>query len=310
MTNPNLLNDKGYAPIHEVASACEAKNAEIKKILAEGGELDLRSRNGRTALHYACYSGNHHIAKLLLSLGADANAEDDEGYTPIFMAVEGCNAVILLLADAGADINKVSHKKTAPIHNACKIGKLGAIKNLIALGASLEGELHAEKSLIRLVIESFKNVFPSSALQMVRMLIKGGAEVGVCDVITGESELHLVAEMSIDRYNGDKYGEIMKILINAGSNPWLRDQRARTPISMVNERIVEVMKPALKKYIKKKEIAIVTKIETVLELKAFFFNQSKLGKPEVYELLTEGAPAKKYFEEALNLPGVTIDNHA
>lgn len=310
MDDVNSLNEKGVAAIHLAAAACGAKNLDIKNLLEQGAELELLSKYGRTALHYSCHNGNHHIVKLLLSLGADPNIEDAEGHTPIFMAVEGCNAAINLLVEAGADLNKVSSFNTTPISLACKIGKVGAIKNLLDLDASLDCENVSAKSLIRLVIESFKSAFPSSALQMVRMLIKSGAQVGACDVKTGQSELHLIAERAADRSYGEKYSEIMKVLINGGANPWQVDNAKVSPISMTSESAIAVMQPALKKYVRKKEVSVATKITTVLELKAFFFNQSKLSKSEVYELLPDNTPAKKHFEEALALPVFLIDGKA
>lgn len=310
MENVNFLNKNGVAPIHIAAAECGAKNADVKNLLAQGAELELKSEYGRTALHYACHNGNHHIVKLLLSLGSNPNIEDKEGYTPIFMAVEGCNAAINLLAEVGADINQKSGKNTTPLMLACKIGKVGAIKNLLELNASLDCEEVSEKNLIRLVIDSFKSAFPSSAMQMIRMLIKNGAKVGATDITTGKNELHLLADRASHGLYGQSYSEIMKVLINAGANPWQVDRTDVSPISMTNESAISVMQPALKKYVKKKELAIAAKITTVLELKAFFFNQSKLSKSEVYDLLPEGSPAKKHFEDVLALPGLVIEGKA
>jgi len=62
---------------------------------------------GRGALHYACLDGDAPLADLLLAHGADANARDAEGITPLMAAVGATADVatvdVLLRAGARAD---------------------------------------------------------------------------------------------------------------------------------------------------------------------------------------------------------------
>lgn len=305
--NVNLPDEEGYFAIHRAVVSSEAKNADLRKLLGLGADIEALNAKGRTALHLACLYGNHHLVKLLIAEGANVNSVDSEGYTPIFMAVEGSNSSILLLAEAGADIEAVSGKRQTPLMHACEIGKVGAVKNLCELGANANVDQFSDKSLIAMTTSSFKSIFPTNALQMVGSLIKAGAKVDAKDLATGQTELHLVASCTKDRWSADGYYQLMKLLVNAGANPWRGDDKGNSPLSMIEEKGLEVLRPALKKYIRKKEIAIASNIKTIVELKAFFFNQSKLTKREVYELLTPGTPAKQHFHETLALPPITIE---
>ncbi|PIA69629.1 ankyrin repeat domain-containing protein [Pseudomonas sediminis] len=304
----NTPDEDGYYPLHHAAMDECAKNEDVKALLVAGAELEARTRHGRTALHLACLSGNHHIVKFLISVGANIAAIDEDGNTPIHMAVEGSNSSIKLLLDAGAQIDPINNERKTPLIFACEIGKVGAIKNLCDSGANTKIDQYSEKTLIRLAIDSFKSIFPSNAQQMINSLIKAGAEVGRKDPLTGKTELHIIAELTHDKWDGEKHLNTLKLLINNSGNPWERDKDGKSPISIIKNQDIESLKPALKKHIKGREISIATSIETIAELRAFYFNQSKLGKNELYELLRDGTPAKQYFTETLSLPSALIES--
>ena len=304
----NTPDEDGYYPLHHAVMDECAKNEDVKVLIAAGAELEARTRHGRTALHLACLSGNHHLVKLLISVGANIAAIDEDGNTPMHMAVEGSNSSIKLLLDAGAQIDPINNERKTPLIYACEIGKVGAIKNLCDYGANARIDQYSEKTLIRLTIDSFKSIFPSNAQQMINSLIKAGAEVGRKDTLTGKTELHIIAALTHDKWSGDKYLNTLKLLINNNGNPWERDNDRNSPISAIKDQDIEPLKPALKKYIKGREVSIATGIETIAELRAFYFNQSKLGKHELYELLRDGTPAKQYFTETLSLPSTLIES--
>ncbi|WP_445168964.1 ankyrin repeat domain-containing protein [Mycolicibacterium sp. Dal123E01] len=106
-----------------------------------------RDRAGRTPLHYAVGDspvGLDHTAALdnptlqaenrektneyilantrrLLAGGADPNAMDDEGFTPLHFAAQfDCVEVIRLLLDAGATVDVASRNGTTPVHKALR----------------------------------------------------------------------------------------------------------------------------------------------------------------------------------------------
>ena len=69
-----------------------------------GAEVDLATRHGYTALHFACQNGFPSTVALLLQYRADTNVQTEEGYTALLLGCYGGHKDIttaLLKADAG-----------------------------------------------------------------------------------------------------------------------------------------------------------------------------------------------------------------
>jgi len=62
--------------------------ARIKLLLARGVHADARSEDGSTALHVCAQQALSKGAQVLLDHGADANARDLLGFTPLHWAVQ------------------------------------------------------------------------------------------------------------------------------------------------------------------------------------------------------------------------------
>jgi ankyrin repeat protein len=74
-----------------------------KQALAEGADVNLRIKQGSTALHWAAALGRKGLAELLLDHGADVNTVDELGWTPVFLAAnEGFGSIVALLLERGA----------------------------------------------------------------------------------------------------------------------------------------------------------------------------------------------------------------
>jgi len=77
----------------------------IRKLLAQGEDVNGRDERGRTALHYAGGRGNVETIELLLDGKADVNAQDASGVTPLqFAAAQGRSRAAAVLLEHGADI--------------------------------------------------------------------------------------------------------------------------------------------------------------------------------------------------------------
>ena len=73
----------------------------VKKMLADGIDVDVRNEENRTALMRCTRRGRKQVTQLLLDAGADVNAVDDNLKTPIMGAAKkGHEEVVEMLIDA------------------------------------------------------------------------------------------------------------------------------------------------------------------------------------------------------------------
>lgn len=87
--------------------AIEAGDMETVTKITDSGVSSVNERDflGRTALFEAVSTGNHDIARFLITRGADVNISEVNGITPLMEAASAGDAEIVnLLLDNGADI--------------------------------------------------------------------------------------------------------------------------------------------------------------------------------------------------------------
>ena len=76
------------APDISINEAAYTGNIEaVKQHLAAGTDVNAKSGNGKTPLHYAAWNGHKEIVELLISKGADVNVKNDADETALDWAV-------------------------------------------------------------------------------------------------------------------------------------------------------------------------------------------------------------------------------
>ena len=80
--------------------------AGVQRELACGADVNAKNDHGGTPLHYAAYrNDNSAVIEALLEAGADVNAKNDDGNTPLHWAGFNENAVVTeALLNADADV--------------------------------------------------------------------------------------------------------------------------------------------------------------------------------------------------------------
>ena len=125
------------APDISIHKAADDGNIEaIKQHIAAG--TDVNSNYEWTPLHAAA---NKETAELLIAKGADINAKDDTGGTPLFWAaLEGNEEVAELLIKQGADVNAAGPKGWTALHWAVAMAQKKSVELLIGEGADVNAK--------------------------------------------------------------------------------------------------------------------------------------------------------------------------
>ena len=113
----------------------------IKQLLAYGANPDIKDSQGFTPLHICCrngWKGHKEIAEILIKAGADINARNKYGSTPLYLASRNNNIdIVKLLLANYAIINIPDDEGYYPIDLAAEQGRLEIMKLLINSGAAV-----------------------------------------------------------------------------------------------------------------------------------------------------------------------------
>jgi ankyrin repeat protein len=113
--------------------------AAVKTLLASKANVNEAQGDGSTALHWAAYTGNAEMTRLLLAAGANVQAKSRlGGLTPLMMAARaGDAAIVKLLVDAKSDVVGANANGTTPLMFAAAAGNAEAVRLLLDKGAEV-----------------------------------------------------------------------------------------------------------------------------------------------------------------------------
>jgi ankyrin repeat protein len=104
----------GSTLLHYVAASGHAEIVEL--MVSAGADVNAENENQETPLHWATRRKHLEAGKMLVATGANVNAKNDEGETPLHIAAAGCDADLVgLLVAAGADVNARNKVARTPL---------------------------------------------------------------------------------------------------------------------------------------------------------------------------------------------------
>jgi ankyrin repeat protein len=107
----------------------------MRRLLEAGADPNGQLQDGTGILHLAAMRGDPGMVRMLLDSGANPNAEDELGQTPLFYLEPGGAGVLQVLLDAGADVDHQAKFGKTPMMSLVATGQFQSIFVLLSAGA-------------------------------------------------------------------------------------------------------------------------------------------------------------------------------
>ena len=162
MAQPVSLPEYLITVFESVRYSVTKENMEMLKSWI-GVTVDSRNDVGQTALHIAAERDLAEVVRKLISVGADAEAVDNAGRTPVQSAVESGskNAMVEFGSRLPAElINMPNARGQTALHIAASEDRVDDVRRLLDLGADVEvlDELGRSPLVTALVHKSWNSV--------------------------------------------------------------------------------------------------------------------------------------------------------
>lgn len=216
---------EGKTPLHIAAYNGAGEIAYL--LIQNDVDLEARDNEGNTPLHVAAVmkrataktrfkadekknltyplSPGSEMAELLVVSGADVDARNKKGDTPLHMAVDkGFNVIVELLLKLKADVNAKDAEGRTPLHRTVLVREQQVLTQVGAGGKEEQIEEAAD---------------PGG--DTASILLKKGANPNLQDK-DGKTPLHYVAEYDL--------GEFLVPLVKAGADGSIKDKSGKTPL--------------------------------------------------------------------------------
>ncbi|SRR5579875_1538873 len=152
-----------YAALRETT-----RDRFLSTIERDRSSTRLLGWRGQTLLHDAAMAGEAELAAALIRLGADPDAKEPEGHTPLYYASTGAVAHVLLAAGANVDVTSGPTRGT-PLHQAARRGRAEVAAALLDHRANIEARDVKGQTPLRRAVNCRQ-------LPVVRLLMQRGAD--------------------------------------------------------------------------------------------------------------------------------------
>jgi len=203
--NPLAHDDSGRFPIHYLDSDTPdgLKIAEI--LIKSGADINAVDNEGMTPLINLASSDNASVVRFLLAHGANVNAHSKDGNSALIeAAMSESTAVTRLLLDHGANVNSCDQRKVTALDYAASGGPLPIVKMLLAHGAKVDPvDADGDTPLTSCLQPDYAN-----RPDIVKVLIEHGADV---------NHLNKAKQTPLSLAKNQKYKAVIKLLMAAGA---------------------------------------------------------------------------------------------
>jgi ankyrin repeat protein len=177
--------------------------AAVRKLIHDAGP-GVRDGRGNTPLMYAAALGSVVAVQMLVEAGADVNAANDFGATPL-MWCAGDERKVRYLLGKGANVNARSKLGRTPLLIAATYdGSIGIVREMLAKGADVKAADEGGMT----VLESAAG---NNNIEVARLLIAKGAPVDTHDGLG-------VTPLIQGAWSGGPNGDMVRLMIEHGAD--------------------------------------------------------------------------------------------
>jgi ankyrin repeat protein len=140
------VNAQGGVYFRPFVAALAGRHFKTAELLhRNGADSNVQGQQYmRTPLHSAAYYGDLEMVQKLIEYGADIDARDELGQTPLYGLSEGIHlkdpGVVQLLLHHGTDVNARAKDGSTPLHRAASWGAIDVARMLLEHGADVEAK--------------------------------------------------------------------------------------------------------------------------------------------------------------------------
>lgn len=220
----NVKDRLDMTPLHY--AALYGNTESVRLLLERGADVNARNKSGATPLIYGAY--NFEKTRLLVEKGADVNAKSTAGMTPLLVAVSvhGNTPTVRYLIEKGADVKAQGPLGTDALLTASYKGDTEMVRLLLTKGCDPKKKDMGGFS-------AFLNSFSDTDQERVRVLLDAGSDVNIANTFSGmvkNGPIALVHMTPLFIAATDAPAATVQALLTAGAHADEPDQRKLTPL--------------------------------------------------------------------------------
>jgi len=152
--------------------ACKTGKKMLAKLLIQAGaNIEAKDNDGLTPLICASDLGYKEIVKLLIQAGANIEAKDSDGFTPLICAADQrYEEIIELLLEKGANIEAKDDDGFTPLMCASELGYKEIAERLLKKGVDIEAKNNDGLTSLQLL-------WVTDNKEFAKLLIENGANI-------------------------------------------------------------------------------------------------------------------------------------
>ena len=298
--DPNLQDGSGMTALMH----CIQKKADTWQLPATvcglpGLDINLADKNGNTALHHAALSPSEHAGSIInafLGRGANVNARNNSGETPLFVAVhmDHSKSLATLIINGKADVNVGNADGVTVLHKAASRNNPALIQFLVDKGADITAKAKNGQTVL------FAAGNNAAAKELLQKLLPAGSAAASLPTEV------LVSELSSsvgDLYSG---GNLYYLKVDPNKTPFTGTARQwyrnKTGERLQQEVVIKAGIP-VSRIAYYDEPNSVKEAEQVIEgdyclVKTFHRNNAALKSEESYLVDKNAGGARKSFRKS------------